>query len=273
VVNLIGNLTLLAGFLPIDPLIVVAWTLSWEIVFYVTLPFLFWAGRLRTRSPGVRLAIIGVVWVGMSVSGALQSAGNARILLFLCGVAVAEWSAAGRPGRALLPVGAPIAALAAIGADVWCTFAGHIDAEGIHYPAGTWALWGRLGVYFVALPIVVAGAMEARGVVPTALARPLIRRMGDFSYSYYLSHALVIRAIGEIAGRAVDPATHKSGWWWFVALPPTFAATVVVAVILFLCVERPCSISPDPAVTVLPPRIVRWPWQAPPRSEAGRRTL
>ena len=79
VVNLIGNLTLLAGFLPIDPLIVVAWTLSWEIVFYVTLPFLFWAGRLRTRSPGVRLAIIGVVWVGMSVSGALQSAGNARI--------------------------------------------------------------------------------------------------------------------------------------------------------------------------------------------------
>ena len=32
---------------------------------------------------------------------------------------------------------------------------------------------------------------------------------------------------------------------------------------LFGLVERPCSLDPDPPVSVIPPRILRWPWERP----------
>jgi peptidoglycan/LPS O-acetylase OafA/YrhL len=270
--NLLGNVLLLAGVLPIDPLIVVAWTLSYELFFYLLTPLLFRVARLRGRPPGQRLAIVAAVWVVACIPGTIADVGNARMLMFLGGVVVAEWVVA-RSGSvtagAVPRATARLGLAAAVVAPVACfalTWGGRLtpDDDGVvevTYGAHSWALWVRLAVLLLTLPLVVAALVDGRGALARFTSRPALRSLGTMSYSYYLLHALVIRVLGEVALKVVDPAGHQSAWWWWVALVPVFAATVAGSFVLFAAVERPCSIDPDPPVTVLPPRIVRWPWQ------------
>lgn len=263
--NLVGNVTLLAGFLPFDPLIVVAWTLSWEIVFYLLTPAVFHLARLSERTRPQRLVIVSVLWGALSISGAIRGVGNARILMFLGGVAVAEWAEArrGKPDRdpRRLRAIATVAAVAVPVASFALTYGGTYRGEDIVYGSQGWAAWLRLVMLFVTLPIIVAALIDGRGALASFVSRGALRGLGIISYSYYLIHALVIRFLGEAAIRLIEPTQHRAGLWWWVALVPTFAATTAAAFLLFALVERPCSIDSDPPVTVIPPRIHRWPWQ------------
>jgi peptidoglycan/LPS O-acetylase OafA/YrhL len=269
--NLLGNVLLLAGVLPIDPLIVVAWTLSYEMVFYLATPLVFRYGRLTERSRAGRLAIVGVVWCLAALPGAISDAGNARMLMFLGGVVVAEWAATRRDAgpnaeSRWLRIAGPIALVAVPVACYLLTYGGRLrpDDDGVvevAYGAHSWAVWVRLAVLLTCLPVAVAALVDGRGRFARAMGRPVLRSLGTMSYSYYLLHALVIRALGEVALHAVDPAQHQATWWWIVALAPVFAATAAASFVLFALVERPCSIDPEPPVTVIPPRIVRWPWE------------
>jgi peptidoglycan/LPS O-acetylase OafA/YrhL len=268
--NLLGNVLLLAGVLPIDPLIVVAWTLSYEMFFYLVTPLIFRVASLRERTPVQRIVIVSAVWVIASIPGTIAEVGNARMLMFLGGVVVAEWAAARRASSApsASPATRRLGLAAIVIAPLACfalTWGGRLalSDDGItevEYTAHSWALWIRFGVLLVALPLVVAALVDGRGVLARFASHPVLRSLGTMSYSYYLIHALVIRAIGEVALKAIDPAHHQSAWWWIVGLLPVFTATLVGAFVLFAAVERPCSIDPDPPITVLPPRIVRWPW-------------
>jgi len=146
------------------------------------------------------------------------------------------------------------------------TYGGRLVADddgvvNVTYGDQGWAAWVRLAILFVAVPLILASVVDGRGGVARVAARRPLRWLGIVSYSYYLIHALVIRFAGEAALHLVEPEGHRAGAWWWVALAPTFAATVIASVVLFLAVEKPCSIDPDPPVTVLPPRIRRWPWQ------------
>ncbi len=271
--NLVGNVLLLAGFLPLDPLIVVAWTLSWEIVFYLLTPLVFRLGRLRERRPSQRLLIVGVVWGALSVSGALRDVGNARLIMFLGGVAVAEWAASDsstsprvqQAVRRLAVAAAVIVPLACFA----LTYGGTFRDDDIDYGRQGWAAWVRIVLLLAAMPVIVAAMVDGRGALARLMARRPLRWLGIISYSYYLIHALVIRFLGEIAQHAFAPADHRAAVWWVVALVPTFAATLIASYLLFAAVERPCSLDRDPPVTVLPPRITRWPWQRREPAEAS----
>jgi len=146
------------------------------------------------------------------------------------------------------------------------TYGGHLTTGNtdkvveVAYGSQGWAAWVRLGVLFFCLPVIVASVVEGVGPLAWFTSRPWLRYLGTISYSYYLIHALVIRFVIEVASHVVSPAAHQNAAWWLVGLIPVFAATVVAALVLFALVERPCSIDRDPPVTVIPPRIVRWPW-------------
>jgi len=218
-----------------------------------------------------RIVIVSAVWVVASIPGTIAEVGNARMLMFLGGVVVAEWAAARRASSTPSASGATrrLGLAAIVVAPLACfalTWGGRMvlsDEDGVlqvEYTSHSWAQWVRFAVLLVALPLVVAALVDGRGVLARFASHPILRSLGTMSYSYYLIHALVIRAIGEVALKVIDPAEHQSAWWWSVALLPVFAATLVGAFVLFAAVERPCSIDPDPPVTVLPPRIIRWPW-------------
>lgn len=265
IVNLLGNLTLVAGFLPIDPLIVVAWTLSWEVAFYILTPAVFRFARLRERSAAQRLGIVAVVWGALTLSGALRGVGNARLIMFLGGVVVAEWVAAdgGRnvAARRGLRIAAAVAAVVVPVACFALTYGGTLHDDKIGYGNQGWAAWTRIALLLVTMPLIVAAVVDGRGALARFMSWTPLRWLGIVSYSYYLIHALVIRFLGEAAQHVAAPADHRAAAWWLVALAPTFVATLVASFVLFAAVERPCSLDRDPPVTVLPPRILRWPWQ------------
>lgn len=239
----VENLLLLPGLFPIPSIIAVAWSLSYEMFFYLTVPLLIGLLRLRSWDRRARIAtFLGAVIVAQ----ALQLP-HPRIGMFACGMVLAEVLAILRDRHADRPVSNPAAlrlaaldllALAAIPA---CGFVLLRDL-----PASM-----DFAALFVACFLLCLAGFAHRGLVATMLmARPL-RWLGNMSYSYYLVHGLTLKIAFFALGHL--PAVHRLGeaaFW--VLLPPTFALTLIGSAVLFLLIERPFSILPAERVRKAP---------------------
>lgn len=58
VVYIVSNVLLLPGLVPIEPLIAVAWSLSYEMFYYFTIPLVITVFGLRDRERGVRMGYL-----------------------------------------------------------------------------------------------------------------------------------------------------------------------------------------------------------------------
>jgi exopolysaccharide production protein ExoZ len=207
------------------PLLIVGWTLVYEMLFYGIFAL---ALLLRLRW----LAWILLAWSAFVV--ALQLAfgdatnpwlvvlANPMNLEFALGVAVG-WLIIGErfvAPRSLLVAGAAVVAvLIAVAA----------DRDG-----GTIGPWFRLLGFGVALAAIVYAAvgLEARRRVEAPRA---LQTLGDASYSLYLIHVPVITVLGRaISGRVPDSTPVQ------LAVLAGFAVAVVIAsLVMFRLIERP----------------------------------
>ena len=84
VIYLVLNLLLLPGLLPVEPMITVAWSLSYELFYYLMIPVIIEVFRLRAMAPFRRLIFFSFfllfVLVGCSLFG-----GPIRMAMFLSG--------------------------------------------------------------------------------------------------------------------------------------------------------------------------------------------
>ena len=64
VAYLLANLLLLPGLFPIEPLITVAWSLSYEFAYYLALPLLVAGTGMRDWEPRRRMKTFAVAGVG-----------------------------------------------------------------------------------------------------------------------------------------------------------------------------------------------------------------
>ena len=88
-VYIVQNLLLLPGMFPVKPIIEVAWSLSYEMFFYLAMPAIIGALVLRRRSRTWRLGFFMLLWVG-GLALAAVLAGPARLSLFIAGVLLYE---------------------------------------------------------------------------------------------------------------------------------------------------------------------------------------
>lgn len=223
---LLQNLLLLPGLLPIDPLITVAWSLSYEVFYYLAMPGVIAIAALRRRSPEARMVVVsGLLLVGLAA--AALWGGPVRMALFLAGVLVAE--ATQRLPRSRVGTAAALPALAAV--------------------AGVMAL-PMPGPALQALrTVVLCGAffilcVACFGSPGTAVARTFgftpLRWLGNMSYAYYLIHGLTLNALFIGVAMFVPPGDQTP-----VALAmllPAFVVTLAVAAALFLLLEKPFSL-------------------------------
>lgn len=240
------NALLLPGIVPTEPMITVAWSLSYEVAFYVVLPLLVGGLALRRRGAAARVAIIAAVSLAIAVF--LPS--YARAAMFGTGMLLAEWArASGRWGtsrRRLDIVGA--LALAVV-----------IPAGGLLFnPGGL----GRLDLYSISLAPVLyvvvlsagflpacAAAFSGRGMVARFFSASPLRLLGNMSYSYYLLHGVTLKGFFLLLSLLV-PAPFPAAWPFWVLLPAAFVLTCLTSAVLFLAIERRYSIhSPRPALT------------------------
>ncbi len=234
---LLQNLLLLPGLFPIDPLITVAWSLSYEMLFYLVTPaFIAWLG-LRRRSRRWRVVFLLVLAGALALHGALLG-GPIRLMMFVAGMLLHEALAHRRQATQASPAGAPVGLLALL---ALLAGLGAVLLPGEGY--ATQAL--QVCILFVAWPLLCLVCFSAPSAwLPRAFSWTPLRWLGNMSYSYYLLHGLVLNA-GFLLLTQVLPPAGQGAWVFWGLLPALFALTLPPTAMLFLLVERPYSLAPS----------------------------
>jgi exopolysaccharide production protein ExoZ len=229
VIYLIQNFLLLPGIFRIEPIIAVAWSLSFEMFYYLAIPLVVALFRLRERTTGFRVTFFLSIALATALYCAVNG-GHVRLIMFISGILLYE---AMKSPRVPAPHG--LFALLVLAAGLLCTlFTG----------PGSGGSVLKISTLFVTFLILCLTCFRnPSGWLPSAFAWTPLRWLGNMSYSYYLLHGLTLKA-GFLALSKVLPGASHGAWLFWVLLLPMFALTVVTASALFLWVERPFSLAP-----------------------------
>lgn len=221
------NFALLPGIFPIRPIITVAWSLSYEMFFYLAIPATIFLLSMRARSRQWRIRF----FLGMAAAIALYCTaydGPLRLIMFIAGMLLHEALQSGK----LAPPRNGFALLA---------LAGGLLVNAVPYfgpGAGVIKITVLATSFFITCYCCFRGegAILARGFSWTPL-----RWLGNMSYSYYLVHGLALKASFAMLAKAFPQTPHD---FVFIAvlLPVMFAITLLPSMALFIFVERPFSL-------------------------------
>ncbi|HYV17853.1 MAG TPA: acyltransferase [Verrucomicrobiae bacterium] len=223
------NLLLLPGIVPIDPMITVAWSLSYEMFYYLAIPLLIVLLGLRSRRIRWRLLIfLGLAW-GFALLCAFTD-GPIKLIMFIAGIILYEVM---QSPLVLTPASG--GSLAALVIGLSCML---LRTDGPAWLAlKEWVLF----VAFFLLCLTCFRAPE--DWLPRAFAWTPLRWLGNMSYSYYLVHGLALKGSFLALSRALPPET-VGAWVFWPLLPLMFAWTLLPSAGLFVLVERPLSLAP-----------------------------
>ncbi|HMX22319.1 MAG TPA: acyltransferase [Accumulibacter sp.] len=229
IIYLLQNFLLLPGLFPIEPMITVAWSLSYEMFYYLTLPLVIGLFGLRERSPLWR----GVFFLSVALATALYCAingGPVRLIMFIAGILVYE--AMNIPG---LFSPHRFFGLLGLAAGLLCML--------LPLPGSAGATV-KIGILFIAYFTVCLSCFRhpSSGLARSFSWTPL-RWLGNMSYSYYLLHGLALKAAFMGLPVVLPIGSHGPALFWGL-MPLMFAATLVPTALLFLLIERPLSLSP-----------------------------
>jgi peptidoglycan/LPS O-acetylase OafA/YrhL len=234
------NLLLLPGVFPIKPLITVAWSLSFEIFYYLSIPIVVAALRLRGWRPGARIALITVAALAwLPLCHALGLGVHAKTVMFAGGMIVWELRAQRREPSGATQVLAVAAALLSLPLAYAFSDWPALSAA-LHL--GDWASFVRQGWLALALPLVVYASYSGRGPLARFFSWQPMRWLGNMSYSYYLMHGLALKVLSAVTLRTV---AHAGPSFFWLAMPGIFLATLVPSFVLYATVERRFSLSPS----------------------------
>jgi len=221
--------SVLASFLILpqrgEPLLLVGWTLVYEIFFYI----LFAVSMLLVRCAlplMISAWLCSVIVLALLTHGSspwLRVAANPLNLEFGFGVAVGIATMCGhlRYERIVL-LGAAVAIVAVF------IYTAHLNVD---YLDVTW--WRPFAVGIpMALLLYSAIAFEQREHVVAPIA---LQRLGDASYSLYLWHVPILSVLGVVLH-----FTHRQGAWVHLSLIVVgYVACIAGALVLYRFIERP----------------------------------
>jgi len=221
------NLLLLPGVFDIDPIITVAWSLSYELFFYLSVPFLVFFLQLRRWTSTGRFAFFFLV-AALILALPQFVGGHVRLAMFISGMLVFEVSTHGR-----LPVRMEFLGFLGLVLGLACTVA--------QYTYGFSGQW-KFATLALSFFLLCWTCFSLDGPTSRAFRWTPLRWLGNISYSYYLIHGLVLNAIFFLLPKLVAP-TGNDLYVFTLGLPACFLATFLVATLLFLSVEKPFSLS------------------------------
>ncbi len=239
VLYLVENFFLLPGMLPIEPLVTVAWSLSYEFFFYLSIPLAVVALRLRDWQPSHRallFCVLGLAHLGLSRIGLV---GYPRMSMFTGGMLLFELVSTLDIQRHIPRWGEYA---------ITCLYAVALIAIGrtrmlqgsLLSPRHNDGLVFGLILWFTTTAFVYY-SINYPGFLKGWFSWTPLRWLGNMSYSYYLLHGLVLHGVW-FAFRVVYPGGIHSVLLIWAILPVAFAATVCCSAILYLAVERPLSL-------------------------------
>ena len=220
-----ANLLLLPGLFAIKPMITVAWSLSYEMFFYLCLPLVVTLFQLRRRSHLQRICLVAAAAIALAAWSAVSGAGHIRMIMFMSGMLIHD-AIASRQVRAPSSVVA-VAALV-------------IGLAGSLLPVTGYV---KIGLLFASFFLVCLHCfLRPQAWLARVFCWTPMRWLGNMSYSYYLLHGLTLKALFMFVPRSAALTDHAL-LLFVVLLPLFFAVTLFTSGCLYLLVERPLSLA------------------------------
>lgn len=228
---LLANLLLLPGLFPIEPMITVSWSLSYEAFYYLCIPWLIGALGLRQWTSLGRLWFFAGASACIIGYGALVGFPHVRLVMFIAGIMLFEIVGNHAPPR--------IDRLGVLALVLGLMLASQFEGA------------TRIAVLFVSLALLCYAAFQGDGLARRWFSMTPIRWLGNMSYSYYLIHGLSLKAMFMLLATKIRPTGNWDGIEFFGVLPFAFALTLIPSFMLFVMVERPISLAPRKNKAVL----------------------
>ncbi|MBL8439478.1 MAG: acyltransferase [Zoogloeaceae bacterium] len=229
IIYLLQNFFLLPGLFPIQPMITVAWSLSYEMFYYLAIPLVIVVFRLRARTAAWRTGFFCTVAVAILGSAVLFE-GPVRLVMFISGILLCE-----AMGRTQVPI--PNGMLACL------TLVLGFLATLLPLPGQSGFALKILFLSLVFFVLCFACFREPSGWLPRSFSWTPLRWLGNMSYSYYLLHGLALKA-AFFGLPILMPPGQNGPWIFWGLLPLMFIVTLGASAVLFIAVERPFSLAP-----------------------------
>jgi exopolysaccharide production protein ExoZ len=228
---LVENFLLLPGIFPITPLITVAWSLSYEMFYYLVLPVVVVALGLRARSGRFRVWLFGAAAAALLLCAAAGYGRHLRLVMFIAGILLYEAAKAKHVPRFGSGTGL-LGLLLGLGAMSFTT------------PNALWFA-AQYGLLFAAFFVLCRVCFEESSTrLSQAFCWTPLRWLGNMSYSYYLIHGLGLKVFFLVLSRVWPHSSPGGSILFWGLLPLAFAVTLVPSALLFFWVERPLSLIP-----------------------------
>ena len=238
-VYILQSLLFLPGVLPIQPLMAVAWTMSWVVLFYLLTPVISRTlDRLGLSSlqKSWTLAFAAIFWMAVSqVTGWMQP----RTAMFLVGMSLSEaFTNRTRAGAKPLTWTVTCAWLSLSMAAVTGRTVVMLDPARVG--SGRADLLAALATAVAVGAFVWSVLRGAMGLRKAFAWAPLVW-LGVVSYSFYLTHGMAIKFVRlAIPWDLGHTPASALVFWSFHAL--TLLLAVMLAAVVFLLVENPIAL-------------------------------
>jgi exopolysaccharide production protein ExoZ len=230
---LIQNILLMPGIFRVKAMNGVAWSLSYEMFFYLLLPLVVAVAGARRWSRLIRVYFFLFLAAAGLLISPLFDHPRVRLVGFLFGIVLFETVDRFRQRSTNITDFSALAIyLSGLGLVYWIEKAAIVPDR----------LWAPLSVAAASLTSFVFCGLcfHGGGVLGRIMSWNPLRYLGNMSYSFYLIHPLAIGVVKQIFQRISGPGLHQE--MFLVMLPVAFAASWVAATLLFVAVEKPLSI-------------------------------
>lgn len=241
---LLKNFLLLPGLMGERPMISVSWSLSYEVLFYLAIPVLISALRLRERTLNFRLVFFAGV-VGFVIAYSMAFGLHVRMMMFVAGIYLFELLRQPQPRQVAAWLG--VAGLLAGMCAPLLPLSGFGSSQ-----LQTLIIFG--GFFLFCYSCYAA----PQGVLARAFAWTPMRWLGNMSYSFYLLHGIATKVAIMVLAKLYPAAGHQADWVFWAMLPVALLAAILASAVLYLAIERPYSLlpaakKPQPAGDILQP--------------------
>ncbi|MDP2902559.1 MAG: acyltransferase [Methylovulum sp.] len=212
-----------------EPLITVAWSLSYEMFFYLFMPLLVGLFRLRRWQANQRILFFLIATV-LGYMYFFSNQGHPRMLMFISGILLFEVINNKQTQKTTPYLGGVLFVLSLIGIVQLMLF---------KIPHGSW--W-RMVIIYLGFFMLCYECFSWRSPSAKLLSLRPLRWLGNMSYSYYLIHGLTVQFVIMLFAKSYFNAQFESTWGFISFGVFVFMATLIPATLLFVCIEKPFSL-------------------------------
>lgn len=245
IIYIVQNVLLLPGMLPVEPIITVAWSLSFEAFYYILAPAFVGLFLMRHWKWQHRLYLFLAIYAIYIVTQWFGFASHFRLTMFLGGIVLYEISQNTKLrdsnlttslvdwiSISLFALG--IASFTLLGNSRWV-----LDGSFMAEIPG-FIKFVILNCVFV---LIIYRCLFAQGPAAKQFSFAPLRWLGNMSYTYYLMHSLGLHIFFNLLS-LVAPSFEGTVLIYCALIPFAMIATLLVSAPVYLLIERPISLKP-----------------------------